>query len=40
MKAIEDTDVKAEPLKLKRGKPLERSKSRLETSLGIKRKEK
>lgn len=40
MKAIETTEVKGDTLRLKRGKPLERSKSKLETSLGIKRKEK
>jgi hypothetical protein len=40
MKAIEDTTVQGDTLKLKRAKPLERSKSKLETSLGIKRKEK
>jgi hypothetical protein len=39
-RAIEESESTAEPLKLKRGKPLERSKSKLETSLGIKRKEK
>ena len=40
MKAIESSEVKGDTLRLKRGKPLERSKSKLETSLGIKRKEK
>jgi hypothetical protein len=40
MKAIETTEVRGETLKLKRAKPLERSKSKLETSLGITRKQK
>lgn len=40
LKAIEDTVANGDSLKLKRVKPLERSKSKLETSLGIKRKEK
>ena len=40
LKAIEDTQVKAETLKLKRNKPLERSKSKLESTLGITRKPK
>jgi hypothetical protein len=40
LKAIEDTSVKGETLKLKRSKPLERSKSKLESSLGIIRKAK
>jgi len=37
---IDETDIKAETLKLKRNKPLERSKSKLETTLGITRKPK
>ena len=40
LKDIEDTEVRAETLKLKRNKPLERSKSKLETTLGITRKQK
>lgn len=40
MKAIEDTEVKGENLRLKRQKPLERSKSKLESTLGIIRKAK
>jgi MYM-type Zinc finger with FCS sequence motif len=40
LKAIEETAVKSETLKLKRSKPLERSKSKLESSLGIIRKSK
>ena len=40
LKAIEDTVSMGETLKLKRSKPLERSKSKLESSLGIIRKAK
>jgi hypothetical protein len=40
LKAIEDTVVKGEALKLRRNKPLERSKSKLESALGITRKSK
>lgn len=40
MKAIEDTEVRGGNLKLKRAKPLERSKSKLESTLGIIRKAK
>ena len=38
MKAIENSESKGDSLKLKRNKPLERSKSKLESTLGIIRK--
>lgn len=40
MNAIESSESSGDSLKLKRGKPLERSKSKLESSLGITRKAK
>jgi hypothetical protein len=40
LKAIDDSSGLSESLKLKRDKPLERSKSKLESALGITRKAK
>jgi hypothetical protein len=40
LKAIENADTKGDTLKLRRNKPLERTKSKLESSLGIIRKAK
>jgi len=40
LKAIENAETKGDTLKLRRNKPLERSKSKLESTLGIIRKAK